>query len=534
VLFLLVMLGFAGLATLAFLAVEALRPQAPPLPDVERLLKESPLVVSTTADVTVTERKLSAMARVEPVPRVLTVAVGETALLSALVYDDSGHQVTEVRLRWSVADPGVGRISRGGVFRAAFAPGVFRDALVVEATSFATGDSVRAAVSVTIVQQRGAGEPTAILVFPRELDMEVGEMARLVAYATDTSGLVVPGVRLRWEVQDAVAGFIRQDGQFTAGTQEGTFAGAIRVSLVPADGPRGLDVAATVDVKVRSGTGEAWQGWFGALPQAITVGPGESLRFTAMALDARGRRVELTEIGWSVVDSEAGTISEDGVFRAGSTPGVYHDVVRVTATSLGPSGRPLQATATVVVTEFHRLSDRPGSPSRVVVFPQRIVLPPGESIRLTIAGLDAEGRPLRNTEARWWLERPDIGRITDRGVLTADSRPGTYPDAVHVEVKSEAGSQKASATLVILGTLHRVEIVPKAPTLAMGDRLQLLAVAYDENGAVLPTVLFRWSVADPASGAIDRRGLFTASRQPGQYPGAIRVDAVQAARSRQQ
>ena len=66
--------------------------------------------------------------------------------------------------------------------------------------------------------------------------------------------------------------------------------------------------------------------------------------------------------------------------------------------------------------------------------------------------------------------------------------------------------------------------------LARGDRVQFRAIAYDRNNVILPDVQFFWSVTHSPSGSIDTRGEFNAMGEPGEYPGAVMVEAVQAPR----
>lgn len=87
--------------------------------------------------------------------------------------------------------------------------------------------------------------------------------------------------------------------------------------------------------------------------------------------------------------------------------------------------------------------------------------------------------------------------------------------------------QEVSATLIIRGSLTKVEIAPGSASLAPGERASFRAVAYDENDVLLSDIFFRWSVSDPAVGSIDSNGVFTAKGPVGTYPGAVEVQAIQ-------
>ena len=100
-----------------------------------------------------------------------------------------------------------------------------------------------------------------------------------------------------------------------------------------------------------------------------------------------------------------------------------------------------------------------------------------------------------------------------------------------LETEEGPVSQEVSATLVIRGPLASVEISPQVATIARGEKVQFWAAAYDENHILLPDILSKWSMADPAAGSIDANGVFTAKGRPGEYPAAVQVTTVQRQRS---
>ena len=120
-------------------------------------------------------------------------------------------------------------------------------------------------------------------------------------------------------------------------------------------------------------------------------------------------------------------------------------------------------------------------------------------------------------------------------MVTANDFPGIYPGAIRgvVTLDTEKGplTEEVNATLVIRDILHTVEVSPTVATMAKGQRLAFRAVAYDKNDVVLSDVSFRWSVTDGSAGTIDASGVFIAQGSPGEYPGAVRVQAVQRSRS---
>ena len=104
--------------------------------------------------------------------------------------------------------------------------------------------------------------------------------------------------------------------------------------------------------------------------------------------------------------------------------------------------------------------------------------------------------------------------------VTAHDFPGTYDGAIRAEVTVDTpdGSMttEVSATLVIRDVLDRVDINPRVATLARGDLVQFRAVAYDQNGVLLPDVTFNWKLMSRTVGSMDRNGLLTAEGDPGE------------------
>ena len=96
-------------------------------------------------------------------------------------------------------------------------------------------------------------------------------------------------------------------------------------------------------------------------------------------------------------------------------------------------------------------------------------------------------------------------------------------------VETEDGSitLEAISTLVIRNSLDSVEITPPVGTVELGGRIQFSAVGYDINHVPLPDVTLIWSVEDPTVGTIDNNGLFTSKGTPGEFPGAVKVTAIQ-------
>ena len=187
---------------------------------------------------------------------------------------------------------------------------------------------------------------------------------------------------------------------------------------------------------------------------------------------------------------------------------------------------PVQALGTVIIVD---VSPRAlPQATRVTIFPEVIILSPGETAQASIIGL---GQDPAAADIRWSLNPPNVGEVSQFVIVTANDFPGVYEDAIRAEVTQETDTgsvtHEVSATLIIRDNLKTVDITPSAASTASGQRVQFRAVAYDNNGIVLPDAFFRWSVADRSVGTIDANGVFTPKGPVGKYPGMVHVEAGQ-------
>jgi hypothetical protein len=351
--------------------------------------------------------------------------------------------------------------------------------------------------------------------------------------AVDANGVVLPTMKFKWERLGPVAGTVSQDGRFTAGDSIGEFPSTIRVTLIPGEGEDRPPLTASLDVHVLDPAGVRRRVSATALPQVISLKPQERIRFTSIVLDTRGNQLTPDIARWGIADPRAGSITPSGDFTAADQPGIYADAVRVSMDLPGVD-EPVTATATVIIVESVTAlpSGKPqGQVPRVVIFPERVVLSPGESAQVSVVGLEGEVVGVSNANVSWSLEPPEVGEVSRFVTVTANNYPGVYEGAIRATVtlntSSGPATQQVSATLVILGTLSKVEIAPDVATVARGEMVPYRAVASDQNGVLLPNILYQWSVSDPAIGSIDSNGVFTARGRAGSYPKAILVRATQ-------
>jgi hypothetical protein len=491
------------------------------------------IIVSATADVRIVDQVLPHLNSVNIIPAHIFLYPGETTKLLAAAYDQRGRPFQGVEFAWRMNVRDVGTVTSGGVFRAGFTTGTFKDAIGLVGTPRVGSrmGPVAAEASVTIIEPRDRLEVASIRVFPGTVEVHSGEDIQLFAYALAVDGTVIPGSQLQWKVNDPQAGTVSSDGLFLGGTILGTFTDAIQV-FTPSDAGSGRGkIVAVVDAVIVDPGSLSSKSSATVLPRVISLREGETVHFDALMMDGKGARIVPSDPMWEVLVENVGNIDEQGLFTAGSVPGVYTDAVRFSGGLPGlDDGTPIDATATVVILDVAGVVGKRGSLHEVAIFPDKVVLSPGRSERLSLVSLDGNGHNLTDVQVRWSLD-DGLGTISSSGNVVANGLPGIYPGAIRVEVSqidsSETPQKSAAATLVITGTITMVELTPQAAIVTPGGTVFFRATASDENGFILSDVLTRWNVTDEGVGRIDARGQFVAVGEVGEYKGLVVAEVVQ-------
>ena len=391
--------------------------------------------------------------------------------------------------------------------------------------------AVQATANITIAELTGKLRPTGIRVFPDTAEVDPRESVHLVALAVDANGVAIPNMKFDWEILEPLAGSIAGDGRLTAGESVGTFPGAIRVTLIPEPNDSGGAITTSVDVRVVD-PDSVGRGIFATvLPQVISLIPKKQIKFTSMVMDRRGNQMSPSSQRWEVLDPRVGVISEGGRLVAGEQPGIYPNSVRVSMVVPDVEDEVVAMGTVIIVEVAPPPGPEPRELARVAIFPDRVVLSPGESTRVSIVGLSGDIQRMPDANIRWSLVPPEVAEVSQFVTVTAHNFPGIYEGAIRAEVqlRTEEGlvTQEVSATLVIRDSLATAEVTPGVATLANGEKVQFRAAAYDKNGIVVPDAFFRWSVTDETVGSIDPNGVFTAKGPLGEYPGVVLVEAIQ-------
>jgi hypothetical protein len=233
-------------------------------------------------------------------------------------------------------------------------------------------------------------------------------------------------------------------------------------------------------------------------PQTIPVNG--TVQFTAQAKNADGDILAVTPT-WSV--SGGGTISQTGLFTAGSTPGT--STVSVTC-----SGKTVTATVTVTA----------GALLTITVTPNPVTLAILTQQQFTAVGRDANGNVVAITPV-WSTVNPPGTINSSTGLFTAGTTIGAFPNTV----RATQGTIFGTATVnVIAGPLFSITVLPNPATLNIGATQQFTAVGRDAGNNVVPIPApLVWSTVNPPGTINSSTGLFTAGNTVGTFPNTVRA-----------
>ncbi|MCH7787583.1 MAG: hypothetical protein IIC22_08735, partial [Chloroflexi bacterium] len=414
-------------------------------------------------------------------PASIVVDRDETIKLSARVYGADGLALPDVEFVWTAADPRAGTISNDGVFSAGANPGIFEDAISVTSVqdSFTGLQYASATASVTVIGEASSSILTEVAILPGSPTVLSGQIYRLRAVGFDEDGLIIQGISFVWRVNDSVLGRVNDTGYLTVEALEGTYRDAVSVTGIW----DGVEISRAVDVTVLETPESDDFLNVQVLPQRFQLDSGGRLQLRAVALNGLGELVNGTELRWSMIDSDAGSVGSDGVFFAGDTPGVYTEAVRVEAIVPGQQGLTRAVDFASVVIRSEQTTRRL---ENVRVFPGAATVTPKGRVLLTTLAVDEFGDPVKNLLVSWATTQDGVGEMDDLGRFVATGSPGKYPDALRVTVIQQLGDETITRTetvdVIITGALAELEIRPKLTTIDSGQSVHFSILGLDENG----------------------------------------------------
>jgi len=357
-----------------------------------------------------------------------------------------------------------------------------------------------------------------VLVTPASATLAVGGTQQFSAQGYDVNNVAIPGLTYYWGVAVVGAGTITQAGLFTAGSIVGSYANAVQAIAVQ-DSIAVKVAYAPVTVTAVASTLDH----VAITPTSATLAVGGTQQFAAQGYDSTNVAIPGLTYYWSVVVAGAGTITQAGLFTAGTIPGVYPNAVQ----GIAVQGNAIvkYATASVTIGAVNLTLDH------VAITPSSATLAMGGTQQFTAQGYDTSNVPIPGLTYYWAVVVAGAGTISQSGLFTAGNTAASYPDAVQaIAVQGNAIIKFATASVTVTGVttgvLDHVKITPSSASVAVGGTKQFSAQGYDASNVPIPGLTYYWSVVVAGAGTITQAGLFTAGSVPSPYQNAIQAIAV--------
>ena len=146
----------------------------------------------------------------------------------------------------------------------------------------------------------------------------------------------------------------------------------------------------------------------------------------------------------------------------------------------------------------------PARPATVTVSPATADLTAlGATVQLTAEVRDQNARVMAGATVTWSSGDTSVATVDASGLVTAVGN-GT------ATITASAESASGSAVVTVTQSVATVEVSPSAETIAaVGNTLQLVAEAFDENGDAVAGIEFSWESSDVAIVTVGASGLVT-------------------------
>ena len=342
----------------------------------------------------------------------LILESGETHQFELEAFDDLGNAVTDPQIEW-IADPATGAISPEGLFSAGDEVGF--SAQGVKAAFHRAGVTVEELVPVDVV----FGPLSQVEISPETIDTRVSWSIDLDAMAKDSAGHLIEDAEITWEILRP-GDEIDQTGQYTPSasiSDEGASLLVVHASY------EGAEIEQIVYGTVAPGILDRIE----ASPELLDLESGAEVQLSAKAFDRFDNELELDDVEWNLTDPDAGHMTEDGFFAAGSRAGEFDEpTLSVRGFKDG-----------VQVFGYVPLSIAPTAASSIEFkFPSDSV-PAGAASPIELRVLDVHGNDITDVDV--YLEILEGGSLQSGNVFKAGLTEGDFEGAVIARILPDGG-----------------------------------------------------------------------------------------------
>jgi len=386
----------------------------------------------------------------------------------------SSGGTTVPAVTWSATG---GSIDSKGLYSAGSVPGNYR---VIGKRK----NQTKADTADVVVQPAPVLAVSGFTISPQSDIIGIGQTRQFSATLTWNDGAVHPA-NISWV---SAGGTITQNGLYTAGTLAGTY-------LIIATCGCGAADTASVTIPAAAAP-PVTLSKIDLTPPTVQLAPGGSQIFVATGQWSDG----VTAAASVSYIATGGSISQSGVYIAGSTPGTYQVIAQ-------QAGGSLADTSVVTVTQA------PATLTQLVLNPSAVTVPSGATQAFVVSASWSDGSstvpPVTFTATG--------GTVTPTGEYTAGTSAGSFK-----LIATHTGGTKADTSVITIPaavTLTQVLLSPSVVSLpAAGTQQFVISGIWSDGSSVAPSVTY-----SATGGTISPTGLYTA----GSTAGTFRVIAVQ-------
>jgi uncharacterized protein YjdB len=412
---------------------------------------------------------VTGVAIAEPVP---DIREGRTTQLAAQATTSTPENPPT--LFWKSLNPGVATVSGSGLVEGV-APGLAR----IVATAGVHSDSV----TVTVLPS-----PASVALEPEGVVLDaLGQEVAFQATVLDPRGDPVPVDEVTWSVAE-----VQILEQVEGGLYRALARGATTVTATSVIDP---SVSGSAEVVVRQVVAAV-----DVIPDSTWVLVGETLEFSAVALDANENVIEGMEFFWSTSNPLLAVMTPEGL-ATGLGVGTVSILAQALFGELG--GGAAEASAPTPGTTGYATLEVFPEVARVSVLPNPFTFRSLDQIQAFTArayGLDESGLPNRLlplTDFTWSTDNPNVVFVDSTGV-TADTAFARSLANGSTVLRATARGVTGSTPVFVTQSVTSVEVTPDPFTFveaASGGYLpqDFTARAYDQSGRRIPGISFSWA-----------------------------------------
>jgi len=341
----------------------------------------------------------------------LVVSSFETVDFTATAYDEIGNPIDDADFIWGV-DETAGFIDSNGRFTAGTQLGRFDSAVQVEFERH--GKSASSSIPVEIVE----GALHAVKVAPTRIDVQAGRSVSIDVQAMDEVGHVLDDAVVKYTALRP-GDQIDSTGLFEPSpvtSNEGVDLISIEVEL------NGNMVESTISGTVHPGILD--QIHILELPSKLNIG--ESHQLSAFATDRFDNVLELEKIEWSVSNAAVGSVTENGLFTAGTLAG-NHDENGINARGFLNGIQSISSAPVNIVA---------GPATSIRIVPNSDSVPIAAGSPFDVLASDIHGNIIDIAPEEYLYEYSSAGRGNEVAVFIAGYEIGDFENAITVTLPS--------------------------------------------------------------------------------------------------